>query len=49
MCNRKAHLLDILILIRQGFQLGLKKKTRKLFVANYISNNVHEKITRYEP
>lgn len=30
MCNRKAHLLDILILIRQGFQLGLKK-TRESF------------------
>ena len=49
MCNRKAHSLDILIFNQAGVPTRIKKNTRKLFMANYISNNVHEKITRYEP
>ena len=48
MCNRKAHALDILIFNQAGVPTRIKKNTRKLFVANYISNNVNEKITRYE-
>ena len=49
MSNRKAHLLDILIFNQAGVPTRIKKNTRKLYVANYISNNVHEKITRYKP